>query len=97
MPMNNLLKVLVYSKKGKTVLWLIYKIGLSLIGKPGAIGTLTSGLFKSYIDNILSLKSSIYNFVSSKIDYISSVGGFVALFITLGVNKRLKDTVTIKY
>ena len=37
---------------GKKLLWLIYKIGLSIAGKASVIGTITSGVFRSYIDSM---------------------------------------------
>ena len=81
---------------GKKLLWLIYKIGLSIAEKATLIGTVASGVFRSYIDSMWSFKSRLLQRTYSLISALSSVGGIVALFLDFG-DKKWDDWVTIKY
>ena len=81
---------------GKKLLWLIYKIGLSIAGKASVIGTVASGVFRSYIDSMWSFKNRLLQRAYSFISALSSVGGIVALFLDMG-DKRWDDWVTIRY
>ncbi len=70
-------------------------MGLSIAGKAGALGTVTSGLFRSYIDSMWSFKSKLLQRAYSLISALSSVGGIIALFLDLG-DKKWDDWVTIR-
>ena len=81
---------------GKKLLWLIYRIGLSIAGKATTLGTISSGVFRSYIDSMWSFKNCLLQRAYSLISALSSVGGIVALFLDFG-DKNWDDWVTIKY
>lgn len=93
---NGMLNFFLNNSLGKKLLWLIYKIGLSIAGKSGAIGTVTSGVFKGYINSMWTFKSKLLQRASSLISALSSVGGLIALFLDFG-DKSWDDWITIRY
>ena len=92
---NSMFAFFLNNKIGKIVLWTIARIGFGIAGKPGAIGTVTSGVFKGFLSNILTAKSQILQKASSLISAFSSVGGIIALFLDI-MDRKWDDYLTIK-
>ena len=67
-----------------------------IAGKSGAIGTVTSGVFKGYINSMWTFKSKLLQRASSLTSALSSVGGLIALFLDFG-DKSWDDWITIRY
>ena len=93
---NGMLDFFLNNTLGKTLLWLIFKIGLSIAGKASVLGTITGGVFEGYLSNILSFKSKLLERAGSLISAFSSIGGVIALLLDFS-DKSWDDYLTIKY
>ena len=92
---SGMLEFFLYNKGGKFILWTIVQIGFSVAGRPGAIGTATSGVFNGYLSNILTFKNTMIQKSASLISAFSSVGGLTAFFLDL-IDGKWDDYLRIK-
>ena len=92
---NSMFNFFLNNKVGKVVLWTIVRIGFIIAGKAGAIGTITSNIFKGFLSDILTMKSKILQKASSLISAFSSIGGIIAFFLDI-IDKRWDDYLTLK-
>ena len=83
------------NKWGKKVLWVLAQIGFAIAGKPGLIGSITSGVFQGFLEDILSTKTIILGKAVSFISAFSSVGGIIALFFD-AMDRKPDGWVSIK-
>ena len=69
--------------------------GFAIAGKPGLIGSITSGVFQGFLEDILSTKTIILGKAVSFISAFSSVGGIIALFFD-AMDRKPDGWVSIK-
>ena len=80
---------------GRFALWAIVKVCLLIVGRPGAIGTMSGSLFQGFLYNVISLKNVLFQKIGSIVSAFSSVGGFIALFLDL-MDGKWDDYLMIK-
>ena len=76
-------------------IYILVHIGFSIAGKPGFLGSMTSGIFKGFLENVLSAKTIILGKAISFISALTSIGGIIALFFDV-MDKKPDGWVSIK-
>ena len=56
-------------------------MAFAAVGKAGVLGTVTSGLFQGFIENIISSRCKLLGDVVGIISAFSSIGGIIALIL----------------